>query len=254
LLGQSFYFGDNPAYAGHSPQAVYEQLWFKDRRKRLRIRGVMAFVALLIGARVASTGIGVLLAGATAGADVIYHWRRHAATAVWRKGQRGDRRMARILRFTVELRGYRVLHDRTVPDHGTVDQLVVGPTGVWLIHNEAWSPDTEITAYDDRLFIGRSAAPRTAAALRDRARRVAELLSRELRTEIGTAPLVVAHGGKVPLNPLAVAGIVVLRPHRVPGRLTRRRHAYYTAAQVESIIEAAVRVLPIGGRMFPPHW
>jgi nuclease-like protein len=254
LLGQSFYFRDNPAYAGHSPQAVYEQLWFQDRRRRLRIRGAIAFVALIIGAKLASVGFGVLFGVVAGGADLIYHWRRHAATAVWRRGQRGDMRMARILRFTVELRGYRVLHARSVPDHGMVDQLVVGPTGVWLIHNEAWSPDTELSVYGDRLFIGKSAATRTGAELRDRARQVAELLSRELRTEITTAPLVVAHGGKLPWNPISVDGIVVLRPHRVPGRLTRQRHAYHTRAQVENIIEAAVRVLPIGGRMFPPHW
>ncbi|HEU5159586.1 MAG TPA: nuclease-related domain-containing protein [Streptosporangiaceae bacterium] len=233
---------------------MYEQLWFKDRRKRLRIRGAIAFVALVVGARLASVGIGVLLAAAAAGVDLIYHWRRHAATAVWRRGQRGDRRMARILRLTVELRGYRVLHARSVPDHGTVDQLVIGPTGVWLVHNEAWSPDTELSVYDDKLFIGKSVATRTTAELRDRARQVAELLSRELRTEIRTLPLVVVHGGKLPWNPIAVEGIVVLRPHRIPGRLTRHRHAYYTAAQVDAITEAAVRVLPIGGRMFPPHW
>ncbi len=254
MLGQSFYFRDNPAYTGHSPQAVYEQLWFQDRRKRLRIRGAISFVALVIGAKLASVGVGVLIGVVAGGTDLIYHWRRHAATAVWRRGQRGDRRMARLLRLTVELRGYRVLHARSVPDHGTVDQLVVGPTGVWLIHNEAWSPDTEISVYGDRLFIGKSAAARTTAELRDRARRVAELLSRELRTEIATVPLVVAHGGKLPWNPIFVGGIVVLRPHRVPGRLTRQRHGYHTRAQVESIAEAAVRVLPIGGRMFPPHW
>lgn len=254
MLGQSFYFRDNPAYAGHSPQAVYEQLWFQDRRKRLRIRGAIAFVALVLGAKLASLGVGLLLGVAAGGIDLIYHWRRHAATAVWRRGQRGDRRLARILRFTVELRGYRVLHARSVPDHGTVDQLVVGPTGVWLIHNEAWSPDTEISVYNGTLFIGKSAATRTTAELRDRARHVAELLSRELGTEITTLPLVVAHGGKLPLNPISVEGIVVLRPHRVPGRLTRQRHAYHTRAQVEAILEAAVRVLPIGGRMFPPHW
>lgn len=254
LLGQSFDHRDNPAYTGHSSQAVYEQLWFQDRRKRLRIRGALAVVALLIGAKLASFGIGLLLGIVAGGVDLIYHWRRHAATVVWRRGQRGDRRMARILRFTVELRGYRVLHARSVPDHGTVDQLVVGPTGVWLIHNEAWSPDTEISIYDERLFIGKSAATRTTAELRGRARRVAELLSRELGTEITTVPLVVAHGGKLPWNPVSVDGIVVLRPHRLPGRLTRQRHAYHSRAQVENIIEAAVRVLPIGGRMFPPHW
>jgi hypothetical protein len=254
LLGQSFYMGDNPAYTGHSAQAVYEQLWFKDREKRLRIRGAIAFAALLIGTRLASFGLGLAFAAAAAGVDVIYHWRRHAATVVWRRGQRGDRRMARILRFTLEPRGYRVLHGRTVPEHGTVDQLVIGPTGVWLIHNEAWSPDTEISAYDDKLFIGKSAAAHTAAALCARARSVTDVLSRELAMEIVAIPLVVGHGGKVPRNPLAVAGLVVLRPHRVPGRLTRHRHAYYTKGQVETITETAIRVLPIGGRMFPPHW
>lgn len=254
MLGQSYYIGDNPAYTGHSSQAVYEQLWFKDRKKRLRIRGAIAFVAFLIGAKLASVGVGVLLAGAAAGVDVLVHWRRHAATLVWRRGQRGDRRMARILRFTLELRGFRVLHERTVPEHGTVDQVVVGPTGVWLIHNEAWAPDTEITDHDDRLFIGKSAALKMTVALGDQARAVAGLLSRELRTEIVAVPLLVGHGGKRPWRPLAVAGISLLRPHRVPLRLIRRRHAYYTRSQVEAITEAAVRVLPIGGRMFPPHW
>jgi hypothetical protein len=254
LLGQSFYFGDNPAYTGHSPQAVYEQLWFKDREKRLRIRGALAFGALIIGTRLVSFGLGLGFAAAAAGVDLIYHWRRHAATVVWRRGQRGDRRMARILRFTIEPRGYRILHGRTVPENGTVDQLVVGPTGVWLIHNEAWSPDTEISAFDDRLFIGKSAETLTTRALCERARQVGALLSRDLGMDIVAVPVMVGHGGKLPWNPLAVAGLTVLRPHRVPGRLTRHRHAYYSRGQVQTITEAAIRVLPIGGRMFPPHW
>jgi hypothetical protein len=95
-------------------------------------------------------------------------------------------------------------------------------------------------------------AVRTTAELCDRARGVADLLSRELRTEVVVVPLVVGHGGKLPWNPITVAGLTLLRPHRVPGWLFRHRHAYYNPAQVESILEAAIRVLPISGRMFPP--
>ncbi|HEX6469243.1 MAG TPA: NERD domain-containing protein [Streptosporangiaceae bacterium] len=250
MFGQSSYLRDNPAFVGHSDQAIYEQLWFKDRPKRLRVRAGMALVVLLLGTRLAP-GIGLALAAAVAGADAIYHWRRHAASAVWRRAQRGDQRMARMLRFTVELRRYRVLPTRVVPGHGVADQLVVGPTGVWLLHNEAWSPDTEITLHGGRLFIGRSTAASIATALRDRAGAVAELLSRELRAEIRVVPLLAVHGGRVGRRPISVAGVTLMRPRRVLVRLVRRRHAYYTEAQIGHILEGAARVLPIGGRMFP---
>jgi hypothetical protein len=251
LFGQSSYLRDNPAFAGSSDQAIYEQLWFKDRPKRLRIRAAMAIGVLLLGTRLAGPGIGLVLAALVAGADTIYHWRRHTASAVWRRAQRGDRRMSRMLRFTVELRGYRVLPNRAVPGHGVADQLVIGPTGVWLIHNEAWAPDTEITVHGGRLFIGGSAAAAITTALRDRAHAAAALLSRELHTEILVVPLLAVHGGRVGRRPITVAGVTLMRPRRVLVRLVRRRHAYYTEAQIGDILAGAARVLPIGGRMFP---
>ncbi|HEY7484757.1 MAG TPA: nuclease-related domain-containing protein [Streptosporangiaceae bacterium] len=251
-MGESYYLGDNPAFVGHSPQAVYEQLWYQERTRRLRIRGLITVAALAIGARFLPGGLGLVFAIVAGGADAGYHWWRHSSTAVWRKGRRGDRRMAKILRWTMEPRGYRVLHYRTVPGKGTVDQLVVGPTGVWLIHNEAWAPDTEVTMYAGRLFIGKSTGARMAVALRERARAVGELLTRELGAEIEPVPLVAAHGGRLPRGALVAEGLVVLRPHRLLRWIARRRDVRYTGRQIEAIAAAAVRVLPIGGRMFPP--
>lgn len=250
MIGRSIYLRDRAAFTGASPQAVYEQLWQKDRKGRLRTRAIIAAAALLIGGKLVSPVFGVALALIVAAADALFHWRRRAAASVWRKGLRGDERMARLLRHTLERRGHRVLHRRTVPgDAGILDQLLIGPYGVWLIDNQAWHPETELAGYGGKLFIDDKTPSQFVNRLNDAASTVSERLSRHLGMDVPVTPLVAVHGGKLAKRQITADGITLLRPLRLLRLPARRPTADYTPAQVEAILRAANQTLPIGGRL-----
>lgn len=248
MIGRSIYLRDRAAFTGGSPQAVYEELWDRGRKQRLRLRAAFAVGALLLGYQLVSPVFAVVLAVIVVAADIGHHAWQRASAGVWRRGLRGDERMSRLLRLTLERRGFRVLHSRRVPGHGTLDQLVVGPTGVWALHNEAWHPDTELDVHGGRLFIDGKTRPQLTAAPCDAARIVAKLLSERLGTEIGVTPLIAVHGGRLPRRGLTGDGISLLRPSHVLLRLHREQTAHYSAVEIEEIVRAAVHTLPIGGR------
>jgi hypothetical protein len=250
MSGGSFYFRDNPAYTGGSPQAIYEELWERGRRQRLIQRGIIAGVCLLLAGKLLSPVWGVVFGLLAAGADVGYRWWRRAMLSVWRRGQRGEQRTARVLRYTLELRGHRVLHGRSVPGAGNVDHLVIGPTGVWAIGNQAWDPETEFAVYGGKLFIGKDSASRTAVQLQKMADVIAELLSRELRTEVDVLPLLLAHGGRLPGKGLTGSGLTLLRVSRLPGWILRHgrpKDSRLTTEQIDAVTQAAIHRLPIRG-------
>jgi hypothetical protein len=252
MSGGSFYFRDNPAFTGGSPQAIYEELWERGRRQRLIQRGIIAGVCLVLAGRLLSPAWGALVALLAAGADTAYHSWRRATLSVWRRGQRGEQRTARVLRFTLEWRGYRVLHGRSVRGQGNADHLVIGPTGVWVVGNQAWDPETEFAVYGGRLFIGKDSGSRTAVQLQRMSDVIAELLSGQLQTDIRVSPLLIAHGGRLPRRGLTGSGITLLRVYRLPGRILRhgagqgdKDGALLTAEQIDAVTQAAIHQLPI---------
>ncbi|MGI8328932.1 nuclease-related domain-containing protein [Actinomadura scrupuli] len=260
MSGGSFYFRDNPAFTGGSPQAIYEELWERGRRQRLIQRGIIAGVCLVLAGKLFSPAWGVFAALLAAGADMAYHGWRRAILRVWRRGQRGEQRTARVLRFTLEWRGYRVLHGRSVPGQGNADHLVIGPTGVWVIDNQAWDPETEFAVYGGKLFIGKDSASRTAVRLQKMADVIAELLSRELQTGIRVSPLLIAHGGRLPRKGLTGSGITVLRVYRLPGRILRTGTGkadaggdLLTPEQIDAVTQAVIHRLPIRDHTVAVH-
>lgn len=252
MIGRSIYLRDRTAFTGGSPQAVYEELWVRGRKQRLRLRVAFAAGALLLGTQMVSAPFGVVLALIVAGVDVGFHMWSRAAARVWRLGLRGEEQMARLLRFTLERRGHRVLHSRRVPGHGTMDQLVIGPTGVWLIQNDAWHPDTDLAVHGGRLFIDGKTRPQFTAGLTDAARIIGKLLSERLGTEIKVTPLLAVHTGRLPRRGLVCDGIALLRPWAVLLRIRRQETAHYSASEIEEILRAAVQSLPMGGRTMTP--
>lgn len=249
MFGRSIYLRDRAAFTGASPQAVYEQLWQKDRKGRLRTRAIIAGVAVILGAQLVSPLFGVVLALVAGGGDALLHWRQHASAAVWRKGLRGDQRMARLLRFTLERRGHRVLHYRSVPGHETIDQLLIGPSGVWLIDNQAWHPETEISGFGGRLDIDGKTPSVLTNRLTGAARAVSELVSDTLGMEVPVRPLLAVHGGKLAKGLIIADGLTLLRPWRLPRWPGAHRVADYSPEQVEAILRAANQVLPINARL-----
>ena len=247
MIGKSIYVRGRDAFTGGSPQAVYEELWAQGRKERLRLRAILAGGALLLGGQLVSIPFGILIGLLVAGLDLAYHSWKRAAAGLWRRGLTGDQRMNRLLRFTLERRGYRVLHSRSIPGHGKVDQLVIGPSGVWLIDNQAWHPDTEIEEYNGKLFIDGRSGRQMTDRLHTMAVAVAELLSQRLETDVLASAVVAVHGGRLRRR-LSANGISLLRAFQVPRWIQRQKYAPYTEEQVEQIAWTAVRVLPIGNR------
>jgi Nuclease-related domain len=243
MFGRSIYVPDNPALIGGSPQAVHEQLWAQGRRRRLQVRGALAALALVIGTVVVGVLFGLVAATVVALADTLYYLRQRMASSVWRKGQRGERRTSVILRLALEWRGYRVLQGRNVPEQGQIDHLVIGPTGIVMVDNQAVAPDTDIAAYRGSLFIDERSGARTVAALRARADATAALLSERLGGEVAVEAVAVIHGGHLARGLVEADGVTLLRAHRLPGWIRRQRNRF-SPEQVATIIEAAHR-LPI---------
>lgn len=246
MIGGSFYFRDNPAFTGGSPQAVYEELWERGRKQRLIQRCIVGGVLLVLGVKLFTPAWGLVIGLFGAGLDAALQWWKRAALSVWRKGQRGERRTTKVLRYCLEWRGYRVLHGRSVPGNGNADHLVISPTGIWVLGNRAWDPETQFALYGGRLFVGKDQGARTTANIARTAETIAELLSARLKTEIKVAPLLVVHGGRLPWRGLTADGVALQRVHRLPAWLPRHGNATYTEAEINAIAQAAIHTLPIG--------
>lgn len=247
MFGSSIYLRDRPAFTGGSPQAVYEELWQRGQKGRLRTRAFLSAAALVLCALLVDAVFGILMGVLVASADTFVHWRIHNASRVWRLGLRGEERMNRFLRHTLERRGHRVLYGRAVPGHGSADELVIGPGGVWLVHNEAWAPGTEISQHGGRLFVDGRTQSKLVAALTARAEAAAAAISRVAEVPVTVTPVLAVHGGKLVRTPFAADGIVFAPPLRLIRWMRRNPVADRSPEEVEAITRAAVRALPIGG-------
>ncbi|XRQ13913.1 nuclease-related domain-containing protein [Actinomadura welshii] len=252
MIGSSIYLRDRAAFTGGSPQAVYEELWQRGRKGRIRTRAILAGATLILCGLLVNAVFGILMAVLVASADLYVHWRVYNASGVWRRGLRGEERMGRFLRYTAERRGHRVLHGRMVPEHGPADQLVVGPGGVWLVHNEAWHPDAEISPHGGRLFIDGRTQTKFVRSLTARADAAADHISRVSEVPVKVTPVLAVHGGKLARAPFAADGIVFAPPLKLIRWMGRNPSADYSPEEVEAIARAAVHALPIGGRITPP--
>ncbi|QFG26816.1 NERD domain-containing protein [Actinomadura sp. WMMB 499] len=210
----------------------------------------MAGGTLLAAGLLVSGVFGIALALLVAGADTFVHWRIYRASRVWRLGLRGEERMGRLLRLTRERRGHRVLHARTVPGHGTADQLVIGSDGLWLVHNEAWHPDAELSHHGGRLFVDGRTKTKLVREITARAEAAADLISAGAGTPVKVRPLLAVHGGEMPRRArlFTADGIVFGTPARLLRYMSRNPSADYTADEIDAIMRAAVLALPIGGR------
>jgi hypothetical protein len=243
MFGKSIYVADNPALVGGSPQAVHEQLWAQGRRRRLQIRAGIAAAALIIGTWAVNLWFGLFAAVVAAGVDALWHWRQRAASSMWRRGQRGERRTALILR-TLEWRGYAILHGRKTLNHGQLDHLVIGPTGVMIIENQAVPPETVIAAYRGTLYVDERPGRKMAAALREKADETAAMLRERFDGgEVPVDAIAVVYGGEIRRGRVSAEGITLLPIRRLPGWIMRQR-VRYTPEEVAALANAAT-TMPI---------
>jgi len=272
MANRSIYARPNAAVTGGSEQAHYEHLWGEGQRQRLIVRGVIAGITLIAGSLLFNPIAGIILALLAAGADLLYHWRKHASTAAWRSGDGGRAQTDRLLRLLLEWRGFTVLRNRRLPegegdgDDEGIQHLVIGPSGVFLVHSMAWSPDTQIGSYGGKLFFGKRSGEKWAGPIADAARAVSAALSEAIGEEIPVTAVMALHGGRVSgRTAIHCQGVTLLRATRVPGWIRRyevRRAAVrtartgaddgwradtasdpYTPEQVEGLARTAARVL-----------
>ncbi|MEO5873680.1 MAG: nuclease-related domain-containing protein [Streptosporangiaceae bacterium] len=237
-------YRENPALVGGSPQQVHEQLWSAERARRTRIRIAVAVGLLAVGWKLGRLGLGALAAVLFLVVDLALLIRSRHASSVWRRGQSGADRTARILRL-LEMRGFRVLHNRVVPNYGAVQHLVIGTGRVWLVENQVHDPETGVAAVRGRLFVGKGSHAHIVSRLEQTAREVSERLSADLNSPVKAAVIVALHGGRVDSTRMTAGGVALMRPWRIPGFI--RQNSKGVGSVPEKITSTALRA-------FGPSW
>ncbi|MEV0378700.1 nuclease-related domain-containing protein [Nonomuraea sp. NPDC050643] len=253
MPGGSIYVQPNEKYTGSSPQWWYEKFWREDAPNRRKHRYAKAGVGFVIGVAVAlrfdltgaSPLIGLLVAGMVAGGDWFVYWRAFHATAVWRGARRGEAISSRTLRRSLNRLGYHVLDGRAIRGQASIDHLVIGPGGVWIIDNESWSPDTEIACYAGRLFFGQKYGSKVAKPLVETAEAFAELLSRETGVPVTIVPMIAVHCGLLPKNGGVVLaeGLTLAKPRTAARLIKAADTGVLNDAQIELLTRTAAREL-----------
>lgn len=251
MPGGSIYVQQDEKFTGASPQWYYEKFWREDTRNRRRSRAVKAALGFAVGLALAirfdlpfPAAYALALAGLVAAADWWVAWSRFRATAVWRGRRKGEAITGKLLRKTLSKYGYRVLDGRAIRGQASIDHLIIGPGGLWIVDNESWSPDTEIAAYGGRLFFGEKYGTKVAKPLVDTAAAFADLLTKETQVPVRIAPLMAVHCGMLPRGGLLHAeGVTFLKPRLIPSLIRTTPAGTLSDTQVELLARTAAREL-----------
>ncbi|MGA4991717.1 nuclease-related domain-containing protein [Nonomuraea bangladeshensis] len=252
MPGGSIYVQPSDKYTGNSAQWWYEKLWREDAKNRRRSRYVKTGVGFVVGVAVAlrfdlsgaSVVVGLLVAALVAAVDWFLDWRAFYATAVWRGAKHGETITARILRRSLGRQGYTVLDGRAVKGEASIDHLIIGPAGVWIVDNESWSPDTDINVYGGRLFFGEKYGSTYASKLVKTAESFGDLLTRETGVQVTISPMLAVHCGLLPRGGVFVAeGLTVLKPRVAPKVIKAVEGRVYTDEQIELLTRTAAKEL-----------
>ncbi|GLX97787.1 nuclease-related domain-containing protein [Herbidospora sp. NBRC 101105] len=247
----SIYVPRDDKFTGSSPQNLYLTFWLAGRKNRLRLRAAYAVAGLIAGSLLAGrfgwnvVVTGLLFGALAGGTDAFIAWRSHERTAVWRGKRRGEVRTGRLLRAMLRRRGYHVMDGRAVPGKASVDHLIIGPGGLWIVDNEAYSPDTIVAKHGKRLFFDEKYGTSVAKGLIGAATDLAQVLSKETGIQVTISPVLALHGCTIANRAGVVSGegLTVAYPRRIPGFIRRNPTAELTADQVELLGRTAARIL-----------
>ena len=127
-----------------------------------------------------------------------------ASLDAWRIGAEGEQATAAILAELDDL-GYRVLHRRRIPgSRGTIDHLVVGQTGVYVVDTRSWSGDVRVHAGEVRIAGRRNRVV-------EQVQRQADAVAVALPC-VQITPIVCVHRADLPPRPISVDGVAIVRP------------------------------------------
>jgi hypothetical protein len=234
---------------GASAHAAYR------RRRQLELEAWRPRWAWRAGAACAATVASGLLVGVSLGAwlgwriallvALVCGWRlrfRPSATArVWRRQAAVQRRTAGML-VALELEGYLVLHDLTLPGWpASLDHLVVGSTGVWVI--KAWQPGWRTLLRKGTSAWRHGGSPGMLRGLRGETAAVADALAGD--ASISVRPLLCAHRRMRLAARWSVKEVPVATPRRLAdvvrhGSRMQRGDIERTTARALEVLRPAV--------------
>lgn len=251
MPGGSIYVQRDEKFTGASPQWYYEKYWHEDARSRQRARAVKAGVAFALVLWLVirfdlpwPAAFALSAAAIVAAVDWWWAWSTFRATAVWRGRRRGEAITGRLLRRSLRRYGYRVLDGRAIRGQASIDHLVIGPGGLWIVDNESWSPDTEIATYGGRLFFGERFGTSVAKPLAAQASAFAELLAQQTAVPVTIRPMLAVHCGMLPKGGMIAAeGITLAKPALVARLIRAAEPGVLTEEQVELLVRTAAREL-----------
>ncbi|RBQ17611.1 NERD domain-containing protein [Spongiactinospora rosea] len=251
MPGGSIYVPQDDKFTGASPQQMYEKFWVEGIGERRRMRAVKAAVGLAAGLALAARFsipqpvlFGIAVAVIVAVADAVVAWYAHERTAVWRGKRKGEVLTGRILRRRLTKEGYKVLNGRAVRGEASIDHLLIGPGGVWIVDNEAFGPETELAQYGGRLFFGEKYGTKMADGLNQAAERLATVLTEKSGIPVTIEALLAVYGGSMPRGGIVSAErLTLLRPRRIPRFIRSRATGALSDEQVETLARTAAREL-----------
>jgi hypothetical protein len=135
----------------------------------------------------------------------------------WQRGAQGERRTAHLLdRLTRE--GFVVFHDLAVPGNtsASVDPLVIGPTGVFVIDSKQWTGSVHQSP-DGLVWHNHYPLERTLETVRWEAQQVSRLLCTRI------AALLCVHGAQVQHGGLDAHGVAIVAAYLVRSALGQDR-------------------------------
>ncbi|ADG89396.1 nuclease-related domain-containing protein [Thermobispora bispora] len=251
MPGESIYVPSDERFGGSSPQYYYETAWVSGRKKRLRKRLLIGVAGMAFGVWLGIRfGLdffltGLVVGGGAAFIDFLVAWRAHERTAVWRGKRRGQDITGPLLRLGLNRRGYRVMDGRAVPGAASIDHLVIGPNGVWIVDNEAWEPGTYVAKYGERLFFGEKYGTSMAKDLIKATTSLAEMLREQTGLDVSVAPVLAVHGAKIESRSgvLSGEGLTVAYPRKVARWIRSQSDATLTPEQIDLLARTAALML-----------
>lgn len=144
--------------------------------------------------------------------------RLEAEARSWDAGEEGERRTRELLKATLVLEGWGVLHDRRIPglDRANADHVVIAPSGrVFMPDSKLWARQYRVRPVGDRLMHGSRACDRDV----DSVLREARMVGKALGTEV--TPLIVVHNAPVDGAGFVLRGVPVVPADRLVELLRR---------------------------------
>jgi hypothetical protein len=196
-------------------RATERARWTRGLPWRVAVVLAAGVAAGLLAAQVAPDLAGLLAVAVAAGLGWRLRCRPSADTRAWRRGARGERRIACLL-APLERRGWAVLNDLAIPGSAAnIDHLAIGPGGVLVVESKRYRGRLRLDR-DGMVWHGRQLLVSALRKVLWQADQADEVLG---VADITVAAVVAVHGASVPWGLLQADGVTIVPARRAPGLL-----------------------------------